>query len=69
MTRSPSALAHPHVVEALLADGWRYQPCPSMRAAAGLFDRLRELAPHLVIQRRMGGRVVETTLTVDPAPG
>lgn len=54
-------LAHPHVVEALLADGWRYQVMTSADAAARLFDRLRGIAPHLVIQRRQHGRVVETT--------
>jgi hypothetical protein len=48
-----------HRVRAVLRSGPVEQKCPDQASAADLFDRLRQIAPTVRIERLLGARVVE----------
>ncbi|QYC10594.1 hypothetical protein [Brevundimonas nasdae] len=48
-----------HRVRAVLHSGPVEQDCPDQASAADLFDRLRQIAPTIRIERLLGTRVVE----------
>lgn len=57
-----------HTVAALLSAGWFEQECDDARAAAALFDRLRQAAPFIPIHRCVDDRPVEINTGVGAAP-
>lgn len=57
-----------HTVAALLSAGWIEQECDDARDASALFDRLRQAAPFLPIQRCVDDRPVEINTGAGGAP-